>query len=191
MKINIKFRKTNRFKKRKYNKKKKKFIYNKNYIIKYLSFIFLSIIFLYMHIQFKDSNLIHQIHIAISSDNKYVYPSIVFLTSLLDNRAESTSYIIHVLFDNHFSKNNINKIKTVVDNFGKNRAEVVFHNIGDDFKKATISFYSRANYYRIALPSLLPNVDRVIYIDVDTLNFKDLQSCIMLNLIKTCIYLLY
>ena len=129
-------------------------------------------------------NLIHKIHIAINTDNKYVYPYIVFLTSLLDNIAESTFYIIHVLFDNNFSKNNMDKIKTVVDNFGKNRAEVVFHNIGDDFKKATISFYSRANYYRIALPSLLPNVDRVIYIDVDTLNFKDLTELYNVKLNK-------
>ena len=53
MKKNIKFRKTNGFRKRRYNKKKNKFIYNKNYLIKYLSLIFLSIIFLFMHIQFK------------------------------------------------------------------------------------------------------------------------------------------
>ena len=129
-----------------------------------------------MHIQFKDSNLIHQIHIAISTDNRYVYPYIVSLTSLLDNRNESTFYIIHVLFDNNFSKNNMDKIKTVVDNFGKNRAEVVFHNIGDDFKKATLIYIGRATYYRIALPSLLPDVNRIIYFDGDTLNLKDLTE---------------
>ena len=75
-----------------------------------------------MQIQFEDSketketketkeikeikeNLIHKIHIAINTDNKYVYPYIVFLTSLLDNRAEYTYYIIHVVFNNYFSKN--------------------------------------------------------------------------------------
>ena len=184
MKKNIKFRKTNSFRKRRYNKKKNKFIYNKNYLIKYLSLIFLSIIFVFMHIQFKapkelkklKKNLIHQIHIAISTDNRYVYPYIVSLTSLLDNRNESTFYIIHVLFDNNFSKNNIDKIKTVVDNFGKNRAEVVFHNIGVDFKKANLGCFGRATYYRIALPSLLPDVNRIIYFDGDTLNLKDLTE---------------
>ena len=181
MKKNIKFRKTNSFRKRRYNKKKNNFTHNKNYLIKYLSLIFLSIIFLFMHIQFKapkelKKNLIHQIHIAISSDNRYVYPYIVSLTSLLDNRNESTFYIIHVLFDNYFSKNNIDKIKTVVDNFGKNRTEVVFHNIGVDFKKANLGCFGRATYYRIKLPSLLPDVNRIIYIDGDTLNLKDLTE---------------
>ena len=80
MKKNIKFRKTNSFRKRRYNKKKNNFTHNKNYLIKYLSLIFLSIIFVFMHIQFKapkelkklKKNLIHQIHIAISTDNRYV-----------------------------------------------------------------------------------------------------------------------
>ena len=146
-----------------------------------------------MQIQFEDSketkeiqetketketkeNLIHKIHVAINTDNKYVYPYIVFLTSLLDNRAEYTYYIIHVVCDNYFSKNNIDKIKTLVDNFGKNSSEVVFHNIGDDFRKATITIFGRAAYYRIALPSLLPDVDRIIYIDGDSLNLKDLTE---------------
>ena len=169
------------------------------YLIKSFSFIFLSLIFLYMQIQFEDSketkeiqetketketkeikeikeNLIHKIHVAINTDNKYVYPYIVFLTSLLDNRAEYTYYIIHVVCNNYFSKNNIDKIKTLVDNFGKNSSEVLFHNIGDDFRKATITIFGRATYYKIALPSLLPDVDRIIYIDGDSLNLKDLTE---------------
>ena len=78
----------------------------------------------------------------------------------------------------------MDKIKTVVDNFGKNRAEVVFHNIGDDFKKATLIYIGRATYYRIALPSLLPNVNRIIYLDGDTLNFKDLTEMYNIKLNK-------
>ena len=189
LKINKKFGKTYNFRKRRNTKKKNK----SKYLIKSFSFIFLSLIFLYMQIQFEDSketkeiqeikeikeikeNLIHKIHIAINTDNKYVYPYIVFLTSLLDNRAEYTYYIIHVVCDNYFSKNNIDKIKTLVDNFGKNSSEVLFHNIGDDFRKATITIFGRATYYKIALPSLLPDVDRIIYIDGDSLNLKDLTE---------------
>ena len=200
-KINRKFRKAKNFKKRGNIKKAKITKSNKKFLVKFLSFIFLSLFFLYLQIKFKNSieikeqkkqkklkeqkeDLIHQIHIAISSDNKYIYPSIVFLTSLLDNRAESTYYIIHVLFNDYFSKHNINKIKTIVDNFGKNHSEVVFHNLGNDFRKATITIFGISTYYRVALPSLLPNVDRIIYIDGDSLNIKDLTEMYNIKLKK-------
>ena len=74
--------KTYNFRERRNTKKKNK----SKYLIKSFSLIFLSLIFLYMQIQFEDSketkeiqeikeikeNLIHKIHIAINTDNKYV-----------------------------------------------------------------------------------------------------------------------
>jgi lipopolysaccharide biosynthesis glycosyltransferase len=49
--------------------------------------------------------------------------------------------------------------------------------MGDDFKGAiTGSHISLASYYRIALPSLLPDVDKIIYCDADVINFKDLSE---------------
>ena len=62
--------------------------------------------------------------------------------------------------------------------------------MNDQFKKATHGRYiSIADYYRIALPSLLPTVDKIIYIDTDVINFKDLTEMYSLEF-KDDIYLL-
>lgn len=159
------------------NYKRKNYFSKNNYQItiylKALFLIFLSIIFFYIRLRGK---LINKIHISIGVDNKYIYAGLVYLTSLLANRAESTYYIIHVLSDDMFTQDNMNKIKTVVENFSKNFSEVIFYNLGDDFKGATIGIFALSTYYRIALPSLLPNLERIIYTDIDMINLKDLTE---------------
>ena len=117
------------------------------------------------------------IHIALTIDNKYFYPLLVFLTSLLDNRAPSTFYIIHIMTSKNLNKEYFDKINLLISLQGKDVSNVTFYNMGDDFRGAiTGSHISTAAYYRIALPSLLPYVDKIIYTDTDVINFKDLSE---------------
>jgi lipopolysaccharide biosynthesis glycosyltransferase len=109
-------------------------------------------------------------------DDKYIYPCIVFLTSLLDNRAKSTFYMIHILGNNkltNFSKEKINKI---IERFGNNSANVIYYNLEGYFKNATVWHIPVATYYKILLPSLLPNVDKIIFTDADIINLEDLSE---------------
>ena len=46
--------------------------------------------------------------------------------------------------------------------------------MGNQFNRVTVSSVSRVSFYRIALPSLLPHVDKIIYTDSDVIDFKDL-----------------
>jgi len=162
------------FPKRQTSKKKPLSKYTKKILIKSLFIIFLSIIFIC--IQFIKKYLSNKIHVAINVDNKYIYACLVYLTSLLDNKAESTYYIIHALFGNKFSQDNINKIKTIVKNFGRGGSEIIFHNLRDDFKNAPKNCFQTSNYYRLALPSLLPKINRIIYTDLDSVILKDLTE---------------
>ena len=50
------------------------------------------------------------------------------------------------------------------------------YNLGNDFEGATIGLLSLTTYYRVALPSLLPNVDKIIYTDSDVINLEDLTE---------------
>ena len=121
-------------------------------------------------------NFTNYIHIALNIDNKYINPCIVSLTSLLDNRANSTFYIIHILIGNIY-QHALDKILETIDKFGKKASNVTFYYMGDQFRGATTGQYiSIAAYYRIALPSLLPDVDKIIYFDSDIINFKDLTE---------------
>ena len=117
------------------------------------------------------------IHMAINIDLKYFYPSLVFLTSLMDNRASSTFYNIHILIGDSITKMHYKNIYNLIKKKGNNHVKVKFHKMGNEFQGATHGRYiSIADYYRIALPSLLPTVDKILYIDTDVINFKDLSE---------------
>ena len=150
-------------------------IYNIKNLISYkiLIIMLLSIILLYIILKLK---ILNKIHIAINMDNRYIYSCIVFLTSLLDNRAKSTYYVIHILTNGKLSIDSKNKIINTTETFGKKNSEVIFYDLGDDFKGATISFFATSVYYRISLPSVLSKIDKVIYSDIDVVNFKDLTE---------------
>ena len=109
-------------------------------------------------------------------NNNYVYPCIVYLTSLLHNRGKSSFYIIHILTNNSTSKESLDKINQIIDKFGNHSVELNFYNIKGDLKGATIKHYPLAVYYRLSLPSLLPNVDKIIYTDIDAINLEDLTE---------------
>ena len=124
-----------------------------------------------------DKNKINYIHIALTIDNKYIYPLLVFLTSLFDNRANSTFYIIHIMTSKNLRPEYFTKINSLIEKQGKNVSNLTYYNMGDDFRGAiTGTHISTAAYYRIALPSLLPHVDKIIYTDTDVLNFCDLSE---------------
>ena len=57
------------------------------------------------------------IHLSINIDDNYIYPSIVYLTSLLDNMKNSTFYTIHILSNNNLTNSSIDKINKVINKF--------------------------------------------------------------------------
>jgi len=136
---------------------------------------FINIILLCLVTEIKREN--RTVHIAINIDKKYFYPCLVFLTSLLDNKKNSTIYKIHILKGNSIDETYEEKINTLITNFGKCNVKLFFYDMENDFRGATSGMYiSIADYYRIALPSLLPTVDKILYIDTDVINLKDLTE---------------
>ena len=163
--------------------KRKKYLHNNNLKFKInsktnkLLFIFFLSILIILNILIKKNSIkYNDIHIAISINNNYVYPCIVLLTSLLVNKHSSSFYKIHILTNNSTKNNSLNKINKVKETFGKNSVEIKFYNLEGDFTGASIHYFPISAYYRVALPSLLPEVDKIIYLDTDTLNFKDLSE---------------
>jgi len=119
----------------------------------------------------------HDVHLSLSIDAKYVYPCIVFLTSLLENRAPSTIYNVYILIGDSIKSEHMSKINTLINKYGQEFIKIKYFNMKNDFKGAiTNAYISTASYYRIALPTLLPNVDRIIYSDTDVINFADLTE---------------
>ena len=78
-----------------------------NIFFKYKSCIFVAL-FCFVDYSFSHYNRdsinssINYINLAINIDKNYIYPAIVYLTSLLDNRAKSTFYYVNVLTNGKF-----------------------------------------------------------------------------------------
>ena len=116
------------------------------------------------------------VHIAISMDRRLIYSFISYLTSLLDNKKESSFYTIHILSNKIALDESKPQINKVIEKFGNTSIEIKYHDLSGDFHGAKVGLFPLQTYYRIALPSLLPDLDRIIYTDVDMVNFKDLSE---------------
>ena len=119
---------------------------------------------------------------AYALDNKYVFPTLVAMTSLAENAGKNTFYDIYVMINQEFTEQN-KKILKSVQTKHQEHCEVIFINMGDKFKEAdTNQKIPTAAYYRLELHNLLPNVNRIIWMDGDTAVFEDLTELITLDM---------
>jgi len=119
---------------------------------------------------------------AYATDNAYVYPTLVAMTSLAENAGKSTFYDIYVMINPEFTMEHKNVLKSV-ENKHPEHCQVIFIDMGNKFKdEKTNTKITTPAYYRLELHNLLPNVDRVIWMDGDTAVFEDLTELITLDM---------
>ena len=121
----------------------------------------------------------YKIPIAYSLDNNYVYPTLVSLTSLIETKNYKTFYDIYLMISNNFTLKNKKKLKSIEQKY-RRKCSIKFINMTNLFtnlKKGPIS-----QYYRLALHEKLPDMDKIIYLDGDTLIFEDLKEMYDLNM---------
>ena len=124
----------------------------------------------------------NHIHIAMSLNDNYTYPIMVSITSILLNSNKNTFIQFHILKGNDVTIENQNKISSLKKlNYNTNFS---FHNVGNIFngwihgkKKITV-----AGFYRSIAGELIKNVDKLIYLDGDTLTYGDLYEMYQLNM---------
>jgi len=117
-----------------------------------------------------------------ATDNNYVYPTLVAMTSLVEKAGKYTYYDIYVMLHPEF-KEEYKKILKSVEIKHYEHCSVIFINMGDKFKdQKTDKRISTPAYYRLELHNLLPNVNRIIWMDSDTMVFEDLTNLIKLDM---------
>ena len=124
----------------------------------------------------------HKIGIAYGLDNQYTYPTIVSITSILENGSSHTYYIFYLLVDKKtFKKENKEKFVNLESRY--ERCEINIIEISDEnFQNANTKRYPLATYYRLILADLLPDINRIIYLDGDTLIYTDLSEMYNLDM---------
>ena len=117
------------------------------------------------------------LHVACSTDDNYAPLCGVMLCSLLENSTWTHLYV-HILID-RLSEDNKQRLRHQVEKY--DNADCIFHPVDvNRFEgckyKTSGHVLSAAAYYRVLLPSILPDVDRVIYIDCDMVITKDISD---------------
>ena len=123
-----------------------------------------------------------EIPISYAVDNKYIYPTIVSMTSLVYNARNNTFYKIYIMHSKNltlYSK----QILQSIENKYPNRCTIKYLNMGNKYADLMVNYKIQTPaYYRLSLPNLLLDEERIIWLDGDTLVFEDLKELIDLNM---------
>ncbi len=115
-----------------------------------------------------------KIPIVFAFDNNIVEPACICIFSLLKNAKDDTFYNIYILHSKSVSlkKDKLDKIPTIFSN-----CSIEYRIVDDTFDSAyEVRGVTKATYYRLMIPSILPDHKKVIYSDVDIIFRMDLAD---------------
>ena len=119
-----------------------------------------------------------EIHIAMAFDIKIIYPTLVSVTSALENNDKNKNILVyHFLLAHNFQMEKIEIIESLKEKYDF-RAN--YYKIPNIFKKVRKWRNSITVYYKLLLPLIFPDFDRIIFLDCDTLIFKDISEMFFL-----------
>lgn len=112
--------------------------------------------------------------IVFAFDNNLTMPAAVCIYSLLVNAKPSTAYDIYIIHrKNH--QLDLSKVERVMEHFPQ--STLTLREVGDVFDSSfEIRGITTPAYYRLLIPDLIPEHDRVIYSDVDVVFRQDLSE---------------
>ena len=108
--------------------------------------------------------------IVFAFDEKLIMPAGVCLTSLLDSAAEDTFYDIFILHPARcdFSKEKLMQLPGLYKN-----CRITLRPVTDFAGAYEIRGVSEVTYYRLLIPELIPEYDKILYSDVDVIFRED------------------
>jgi lipopolysaccharide biosynthesis glycosyltransferase len=126
----------------------------------------------------------NRVPIVFAIDSNVVMPCGVAITSLLLNAKAETFYDIYILHNSqNLSSNNIEKLNRISGVFSN--CSLIFKDVGNVFKDVSITGHLTVeSYYRILIPDLFPQFDKVIYADIDLIfqfDLFDIYNSSLLN----------
>lgn len=112
----------------------------------------------------------NKIPIAFAFDNNLVFPACICLSSLMMHAKEDTFYDIFILHSENEGLNHqeLDKLTSFYPN-----CKIQYRSVGNIFDKAfEIRGITTPAYYRLLIPELIPEYEKIIYSDVDVI-FRD------------------
>ncbi len=122
------------------------------------------------------------IPIFFAVDNGYIPFLAVALQSLIDNSSRKNTYIIKVLYTD-ITKENQEKIKKYEqENVSIEFVDLNYYIDGIKDKLYTRDYYSKTTYFRLFIPELYPQYDKVLYLDSDIVVLDDIANLFNVNI---------
>lgn len=120
------------------------------------------------------------IPIVFAFDKNLVMPACVCISSLLMNAKKDTSYDIFILHpaNQSMTQTDLVKLPEYYDN-----CKLTFRPVGNEFDNAfEIRGITTPAYYRLLIPEIIPEYDKIIYSDVDVIFRRDLSDLYSIDL---------
>ena len=123
---------------------------------------------------------INVIPIAFCLDDFYTYLTYTSMISILNTKDYYTYISFFLVVSSYFSEKNIRFIESLYEQF--EFFNITFIRMDNRYEKAFINRYISYNsYFRLSLGELLPNLNKIIYLDSDIICLKDLSNLYNLN----------
>lgn len=121
------------------------------------------------------------INIAMALDDNYIYPTIVSITSIMLNSNPFSNINIYIMHPFEFNSKNKKKLLFLEKKFVK--LKINLFNMKLKYKFANQNkLITTPAYYRLSLSELIPNLNKIIWIDSDTLTLTSLEELYNLNI---------
>ena len=117
-----------------------------------------------------------EIPIFYASDENYVPYLAVSLFSLKEHKAKEENYKIHILYTGEQGEN-VAKIKAMEeDGFSIQFVDVAKELACISDCMVCRDYYTPAVFYRLLIPQLFPQFDKILYLDCDTVALADVSE---------------
>ena len=118
---------------------------------------------------------LNYISIAYSFDNNYILYAYISIISILESKNYNTYTSFYLIVPNNFTNENKNIILSLYEQYDFLNFSFIY--MDNRYKKVKIiNYISKNAYYRLSLGELLPNINKIIYLDCDVIVYKDLTN---------------
>jgi len=115
------------------------------------------------------------LNICMALDDNVIYQTLTSMTSALENNNNLKNVLVYNLLLSHdFNKDNIQIFESLKRNYPVIINYYIIPNIFGSFKKWKQKTY--CHYYKLFIPILFPYLEKILYLDSDTLIFNDLSE---------------
>lgn len=126
--------------------------------------------------EMSNDKYVNTMAIAMATDNNFVLPTIVAMTSILENANKDSFYKFYILKSGDLETENEKKFLDLKNSY-KEKCSVKFFKMSNEFEGIrTLKHITSATLFRLRLPSLLKNEEKCLYLDGDIIVQEDLKE---------------